>query len=269
MTSLTQSSEAEAQTQTKAESQPQRGAMARGWTGTLTIAKRELSALFFSPVAYLVLGVFAFIATGFFIRTFGSSAPAELRQQFSWLVWLLVFIAPAISMRLLSEELRSGTIELLMSAPLNDTQVVIGKWLGAMVFYLALMLPLVVHAIVLETVANPDYGPIISGLLGLVLVGGLYIAIGLAVSAATDSQLIAYLITVLIAGLLTIGVYLIVDAAWVQPWMREALYYINVNQQYGDFAKGLIDTSHFVFFLSGIALFLFLAVMVLQSRRWR
>ena len=237
---------------------------------TLTIAKRELSSLFFSPVAYLVLGVFAFIATGFFVyATFGEGQPAELRAEFAMIVFVLAFIAPAISMRLVSEELRSGTIELLMSAPVNDTQVIIGKWLGAMVFYLALLTPLLIHLLALESVADPDYGPIISGLIGLVLVGALYLAIGVAVSAATDSQLVAYLLTVLIVGMLTIGVSLIVSADWASTWLVQALYYVNVNQQYADFAKGLIDTSHFVFFLSGTALALFVAVLILQSRRWR
>ena len=236
---------------------------------TLTIAKRELSALFFSPVAYIVLGVFAFIATGFFVWGFTSAAPAEMRQQFSWLVWVLILVAPGISMGLISEELRSGTIELLMSAPVNDTQIVLGKWIGATIFFLTLMIPLGVHAIALETVADPEYGPILSGILGLVLVGALYIAIGLSISAATHSQLIAYLVTLLIVGLLTIGVSLIVNADWVQPWMTDALYYVNVTRQYNDFAKGLIDTSHLVFFASGIALFLFIAVLVLQSKRWR
>lgn len=237
---------------------------------TLTIAKRELSALFFSPVAYLVLGVFAFIATGFFVyATLGEGMPAELRAEFSMIVFVLAFVAPAISMRLLSEELRSGTIELLMSAPVNDTQVILGKWLGAMVFYLALLAPLVVLAIVLETVADPDYGPIASGLLGLVLIGALYMAIGVAVSAATDSQLVAYLLTVLIIGMLTIGVSLIVSTDWAAPWLIDTLYYININQQYSDFAKGLIDTSHFVFFISTTALALFVAVLILQSKRWR
>ncbi len=144
-----------------------------------------------------------------------------------------------------------------------------GKWLGAMLFYLILMAPLVIEALALESVANPDLGPIATGLLGLVLVGGLYLAIGLAVSAATNSQLIAYLLTALIVGMLSIGTALIAGAGWPRPWMRTALYYVNINQLYGDFAKGVIDTGHLVFFASTIALFLFIAVLVLQSRRWR
>ena len=239
-------------------------------TRTLTIAQRELTALFFSPVAYLVLGVFAFIASGVFVLyIFAEGQPAELRHQFTWLVWLLVFLAPAISMRLVSEELRSGTIELLMSAPVNDAQVICGKWLGAMAFFLCLLVPLLVQAILLQTVANPDLGPVFTGLLGLVLVGGLYLAIGVAVSSVTESQLIAYLITVLVAGMLSIGVGLLSNAAWATGWMTDVLFYVNVHQQYEEFAKGRLDVGHLVFFTSGIALFLFIAVLALQSKRWR
>src|SRR5687767_12940273 len=105
---------------------------------TLTIARRELSSLFFSPVAYLVLGLFAFGASIIFIWNFGPSQPATLRPTFEALFWLMIFLVPAISMRTLADEFRSGTIETLMTAPISDAQVVIGKWLGAMGFFLAL-----------------------------------------------------------------------------------------------------------------------------------
>lgn len=236
---------------------------------TLTIARRELSSLFFSPVAYLVLAVFAFVTTGFFFQTFAPGSPAELRVQFQWIVWLLVFLVPAISMRLVSEEVRSGTLELLMTTPISDAQVVLGKWLGAIGFFLVLLVPVLVQIAALEFVADPDYGPIITGLVGLILVGGLFLAIGMAVSAMTDSQLVAFMITVLAAGFFTIGLYLLASADWAPAWLQQAMFYMNVHQQFDDFAKGLIDTSNFVYFISGIGLFLFFAVLILQSRRWR
>lgn len=236
---------------------------------TLIIAKRELQSLFYSPVAYVTLAVFSFIASWIFLATFGSGQPAELRLEFVWLVWLLVFIAPAISMRLLSEEYQTNTIELLMTAPVSDVQVVAGKWLGAMGFFLTLLVPILVHAAILEIVADPDYGPIVTGLVGTVLVGGLYIAIGTWISAATRNQLIAWLLTALFTGCLTIGLHMFARATWVPSWLREAMFYINVDTQFEDFAKGLIDIRNFVFFLSGILLMLFLAMLTLQSRRWR
>lgn len=236
---------------------------------TFIIARRELSSLFFSPVAYVALIVFSFIAGLLFLATFAPGEPASLRLELSWVVWLLVFIVPAISMRLVSEETAAGTIELLMTSPVSDVHVVVGKWLGALGFFLTLLIPLVVQVVILEIVADPDYGPIVTGLVGVVLVGGLYLAIGTTISAATRNQFIALLITILATGFLTIGLYMLARAAWVPPWLRETMFHINVDQQFDDFAKGLIDTSNFVFFLSSIALFLFLAVLTLQSRRWR
>ena len=237
---------------------------------TLTIAKRELSALFFSPIAYLVLGVFAFLAAMLLIMiNFASGYPAEIRDQLIWIVRLLMFVAPAISMRLVSEELKEGTVELLMTAPISDAQVIVGKWLGAICFFVVLMVPIFIHVFVLEIKADPEYGPIFTGLLGLLLVGGLYMAIGVFISATTDSQLIAYLITALITGFLTIGMYLLSIQDRLPDALKDALYYINVDQQFSGFAKGLIDIRNLLFFVSGIVLFLFLGIKVLESRRWR
>jgi ABC-2 type transport system permease protein len=236
---------------------------------TLTIAKRELTSLFYSPIAYVVLGVFALVSTLLFLMSFIPGQAATLRDEFGWLVWLMAFIVPAISMRLVSEELRSGTIEPLMTSPISDTQVIIGKWIGGLGFFLVMLSPLVVHVIVLEINADPDYGPIASGAVGLLFVGGLYMAIGVFVSSMTQNQIIAFLITVLITGFLTIGMHLLKRAEFLSDWMREAVFFLNVDEQYGSFSKGLIDLSNFTFFITGIALFLFLAVVTLQSKRWR
>ena len=162
----------------------------------LTIAKRELAGLFFSPIAYVVLGAFAIGASTFFLQGFEPGQPASMRSTFDAVVWLLVFLAPAISMRLISEELRSGTFERLMTSPVSDAQVVLGKWLGALVFFCVMLLPLVVHAIALELVGSPELGPIVTGMLGLVLVGALYLAIGVFASAWSQNQIIAFLVTV-------------------------------------------------------------------------
>jgi len=236
---------------------------------TLVIAKRELSALFYSPIAYLVLGVFALVSSLFFWGVLDPGAPASMGSEFSAVVWLLAFVVPALSMRLVAEEMRSGTIELLMTAPVDDGQVIVGKWLGGVVFLLALLVPLLIHVLLLEFSASPDYGPIFTGLLGLVLVGALYLAIGTFASTLTDSQVIAFVITVLITGVLSIGVYLLSQAAVVPGWLKSTFGYIGVNQQYSDFAMGLIDIRNFVYFISAIAVFLFAAVKLLESRRWR
>jgi len=236
---------------------------------TISIARRELSSFFFSPIAYVVLGLFSLGSTLIFINSFAPGDPAELRPTFDGIIWLLIFLVPAISMRLISEELRSGTIEPLMTSPISDTQVVIGKWLGAMGFYATLLIPLLILAAVLEFVSDPDYGPILTGLVGLLLVGGLYLAIGTFASATTQNQIIAFLVTVFIICLLTFLMFFLPRAEFLGPGMKDAMHYMNVNFQFEDFSKGLIDTSNIIYFLSGILLFLFFAVMMLQSRRWR
>lgn len=236
---------------------------------TLIIAKRELSALFYSPVAYLVLGIFAFVASLLFLATFSPGSPASLRIELGWIVWLMAFIVPAISMRLVSEEMSSGTVELLMTAPVDDAQLILGKWLGALAFFLILLIPLLIHVLVLELNGSPDYGPIFTGLLGVVLVGALYLAIGTFASTISNSQLIAFMLTVLITGFLTIGMYMIGSSTWLPANLKPVVFYLNVDQQFSDFGKGLIDIRNFVYFFSGIALFLFFAVKLLESRRWR
>ncbi len=236
---------------------------------TMAIAKRELTSLFYSPIAYVVLGLFALGTTLIFFASFGPGQPATLRPTLEGVVWLMIFLVPAISMRLVSEELRSGTIEPLLTSPLSDTQVVMGKWLGAMGFFMALLSPLCVLVFVLELTAAPDFGPILSGLLGLVLVGGLYLAIGTFASAATQNQIIAFIFTVFLICLFTIAMYFLSQASFIGAGLRQAMFYLNVNMQFEDFNKGLIDTSNFIYFVSGIALFLFLAVKLLESRRWR
>lgn len=236
---------------------------------TLTIAKRELTSLFFSPIGYVVLALFGLVASLLFLRTFGAGAPAEMREPFGWIVWLMVFLVPAISMRVVSEELRSGTIETLMTAPISDTQVVVGKWLGAVGFFCVLLVPVLVHVMILVFTSHPDYGPIVTGLLGLLLVGGLYLAIGTFASAATQNQIIAFLVTVFITGTLTIVLYNLAGARFMDPTLGRALFYLNVDQQFAEFAKGVIDTKSLIYFASGIALFLFFAVKLLESKRWR
>jgi ABC-2 type transport system permease protein len=236
---------------------------------TLTIARRELSSLFFSPVAYLVLGVFGFGATLIFLLSFGAGLPASMRTTYEGIIYLLILLAPAISMRLFAEEYRSGTIETLMTSPISDTQVVIGKWLGAMGFFVALLIPVGVLALVLASNSRPDWGPILTGALGLLLVGGLYLAIGAFASATTQNQIIAFIVSGLIILMLSMGMLFLARSTYLSPWWRDIVSYLWINNQADDFNKGIIDSSKVVYFVTGTAFFLFLSVKVLESRRWR
>ncbi|MEM8738005.1 MAG: ABC transporter permease [Planctomycetota bacterium] len=234
-----------------------------------TILRRELFGLFCSPIGYVVLALFALGSSMVFYVGFAPGNHATMRVTYSGVVWLLVFLAPAISMRLLSEEMARGTLEKLMTGPVTDLQIVLGKWLAALAFFVVLLLPLLAHVAVLELTADPDPGPIVTGWVGLLFVGALYLAIGTFASAATENQIIAFLLTVFIICGLTFLLYFLPDAGFFSPRVRSALYYANVNRQFEDFNKGLIDLRNFVYFASATAFFLFLAVKLLESRRWR
>ena len=237
-------------------------------SNTLSIARRELSSFFYSPIAYVVMCVFVLLAgLMFLLDVFAPGGPASMRRLFFWLVWILIAIAPAISMRLLAEELRSGTIETLMTSPVTDLQVVVGKWLGAVGFFAVLLAPTLFYVLLLAIWGDPDYGPIFTGYLGMLLVGGLYMAIGAFASVLTRNQIIAFLLTVFVILMVTVVPYFL--RGFLPGGWSEAMYYVNINEQYEDFSKGLIDTSNFVYFFSGIGLFLTLAIKALESRRWR
>ncbi len=237
--------------------------------GVLTIARRELAALFYSPIAYAVIGLFALGAALVFVAGFVPGQEATVRTVFDATVWLLVFLVPAVGMRLLSEEFARGTVERLMTLPVSESQVVAGKWL-ACVFFLAVMLAaLLVPVAVLEFVAEPDYGPVFTGLLGLLLVGAVYAAVAVFASATTQNQVVAFMVAVFINCGLTFVLFFLPRSDVVGPEAQAALHYANLNRQYADFAKGLIDVRHFVYFASGTLFFLYAAVKLLESRRWR
>ncbi len=238
---------------------------------TLVIAKRELSSFFFSPIAYVVMALFMLIAGLFFMTmTFIPSFPATLQATFVGIVWLMILIAPAISMRLLAEEFRSGTLEPLMTSPVTDIQVILGKWLGAMSFYAIVLATTLLFVLMLAIWGKPDYGSIFAGYLGLLLIGGLYLAIGTFASSLTRNQIIAFLITVFLVLMISFVPFIIprVIPAQYADYVT-AIAYINVNQQFEDFARGVIEIQKIVYFLSGIVLFLAFAVKTLESRRWR
>jgi len=226
-------------------------------------------ALFCSPIGYVVMGLFSVIITMVFFRFYQPQAPATLRPTLEFVVWALIFLAPAISMRSISEEYSNGTVELLLTSPISDAQVVMGKWLGALGFFAVLTFaPLMILLFLLMTTSNPEWGPIFTQLLGLLLVGGLYLAIGIAASAGTQNQIIAFLVTVTIVGMVTFGMMLL-TTVFDQAWIKQTLFYLWINNQFEEFNKGVIDTSSLVYFLSGISLFLFIAVKLVESRRWR
>lgn len=237
---------------------------------TLTIAKREFGSLFRTPVGWIVIALFLFLTGAVFV--FGALNPgqlATLRPVFGTTTLMLVLVAPAVSMRLISEELRTGTYELLASSPVTSLQIVLGKYLGALAFLIVMLLPTLIHAgaLALVSAPNPDPGPIAAGYLSLFLFGCLCLALGTLASTLTESQTLAFLGT-----MLTLVCWMLITNVapqHVPPAIGSKLAAASYSIRIDDFARGTIDTRHIVFFLSISAGLLVAATTALESRRWR
>ncbi len=234
-----------------------------------TIARRELSSYFFSPMAYVTMTLFLMAAAFLFWRDFEPGKPATLRTIFDWMVWLMVIVVPVISMGLLAQEWSSGTGETLMTAPVGEFEIVLGKFLGAMGFYAVLVAPTLLFVLLLRFYSHPDIFPIVSGYLGILLVGMLFLSIGLFCSSLTRSQVVAAVSSVAILFLITIVPWWASrEAASMSSFWRTVMEQ-GVYTRYADFSKGIIDVTHLVFFAVSTGAFLFFTTKSLEWRRWK
>ena len=252
----------------------------------LAIARRELHSYFASPIAYVIIGLFALLfgwffnaILGFFVRQgmqmgqFGMSGPAvmNINQQLIRPLFLnasvvILFVMPMITMRTYSEEKRSGTIELLLTSPISDFSIIVGKFLGALGLYSLMLGVTVLYMGILFWFGNPEFWPIVAGYLGLLLLGGCFISLGLFISSLTKNQIVA--------GLITFAAFLLL---WVINWLGDSagpttqaiVSYLSITEHFDDFARGVIDTKHVVFYLSFIVFGLFLTAKSVDSERWR
>ena len=253
---------------------------------TLAIAHKELRSYFASPIAYIVIGFFAllfgwfyvgildwFVRQGMGMGQFGMQGPQNLNLNQQMIRPLLLnmtvvflFLLPLITMRTYAEEKRSGTIELLLTSPLTDLQIVVGKFLGAMGLYAAMLAVTLIHFGLLFKFGNPDWKPLAVAYLGLLLFGGCFISVGLFISSLTRNQIVA--------GAATFGVFLLL---WVIDWIGQSLgptgesvtKYLSMTGHLDDFVKGVLDTKHLVYYLSFIAFGLFLTMRSVDAERWR
>ena len=188
-----------------------------------------------------------------------------IRPLFGNTAIILLFLLPMLTMRAYAEETRSGTMELLLTSPLSDVQIIMGKFLGAIALYGAMLALTLVHVGVLFWYGEPEWRPLLSGYLGLLLMGGYFISIGLAISSMTKNQIVA--------GVATFAVCLLF---WIINWIGDAsgtttqavLSYLSILEHFDDFAKGVIDTTHVTYYLSFIGLGLFLTAKSLDTQRW-
>ncbi len=243
---------------------------------TWAIVRRELIAYFSSPLAYVVMTAFL-LMQGYifslivsFLNNPQTPSMTPLRLFFGGTIffWLfLLFVVPVITMRLIAEERRSGTIEVLLTSPVSELQVVIGKFLAALSFYVALWLPTILYVVVLKRHSEIDLGPVAAGYLGVFLLGFLFLAVGTFASTLTDNQLIAAIIA-FAAMVLLFSIGLVEQLAGSSA-IKAALGQMNLWTQMDDFAKGIVDSRHVIYQLSTGLLFLFLAAKSLEVKKWR
>ena len=235
---------------------------------TLTIAKRELANYFKSPIAYIVLGVFLVLAMGMFFAFGGffDSGQAGMEGFFGNMPFLFLFFGPAIAMRLIAEERGSGTIELLLTMPVRDWEVVAGKFLAALGLLAVGLLLTTPAAYTVSKLGPMDWGPALSGYVGALCLGGLYLSIGLFASALTRNQVVAFLVGLLICVFLFLMTRL---SSELPSWLARIVEYMSPQFHFVSIQRGVIELRNIVYYASVTATMLVLTVLVLESRKWR
>ena len=252
----------------------------------LTIARRELNAYFVSPIAYILLAAFGTLFGFFFFSSVasfvvysasaamqrGGMGPMNINQiiiQHTFgnnLPLILLLLTPMVTMRLFAEEKRSGTMELLLTSPVRDYEIIVGKWLAAMLLYSAMLGLTGLNVLILFIYSTPDWRALLVGYLGLLLMGGTFLAIGGFISTLTKNQIVAVTVT--------FGVFLLLYVLdWVNFYSTSTLgkvcQYLSVSRHFQQFAKGVVELKDVVYYASAIGLGLFLSKRSLESLRWR
>jgi ABC-2 type transport system permease protein len=235
---------------------------------------RELGQYFNTPLGFIYIDVFVLV-TGFFffeLFKFFTNEQASLRGLFTLLPWVYLFFVPAVSMRLLAEDKKIGTVEVLMTLPLRDWEVVLAKYFAAFIFVtiaLLLTFPLV---IVVARSASPgvglDYGPIIGGYLGAILMGAAFLAVGIFFSSLTDNQIVAFILSVVaMAIFLLIGIPEV--AEYFPPALQRFVTNVSLVSHFYSIGRGVIDSRDMLYYLSIIFLFVVFTIRSVESRKWK
>lgn len=233
---------------------------------SLAIASKEVRTYYASPIAYVVTAVFLVITGYFFAFNVVNMQEATVRGFLFPGSFVLLLLSPVLTMRLLAEEQKMGTLELLLTAPVRDTEVVAGKYLASLFIFVVMLALTFYYPLVLFLFGDPDPGPIASGYLGLFLLGAAFIAAGLLASSLTSNQIVA---AVIAFGLLILLWVISGASGFLTGPPRAVVNYLALPAHFGDFTMGIIDTKHVIYYVSLTALFLFLAIRSLETRRWR
>ena len=232
------------------------------------IAKKELKAYFNSPLAYIFIDVFLVVSAWLFFQNYFVIGQADMRYFFSLIPWMFLFIIPAITMRIWAEEKKLGTIELLLTMPLKDHEVVIGKFLASLLFLaITLALSFMIPVVVLWS-GPADLGVIMASYIGALFLGGAFISLGVWLSAFTDNQIIAFILAIVASFLLfIIGQVFVLQS--VPSFLAGFLHFLGLGSHFESIARGVIDSRDILFYLSFIGFFLFLNVQQIANRRFK
>ncbi|MFH1132661.1 MAG: ABC transporter permease [Pseudomonadota bacterium] len=232
----------------------------------MSICRRELGTYFNSPVAYIVVTAFLLVSGYLFFSQVFYIGEASMRNFFGTAPLLFIFFAPAITMRLMAEEKRMGTLELLITMPVSDWEVVLGKFFAAIGLFAAAILLTLTYPLTIASMGDLDWGTVIGGYLGLLLLGSAYLAIGLMASSWTQNQVVAFIVSFII----TFALFLFGKLLPMMPdFLAPIIEYISLDAHFTNIAKGVIDTRDLIYYLTLIGICLFLSVQSLDSRRWR
>ena len=234
----------------------------------LAIFQKEFKSYFISPIAYIFIITFILFSSWLFFRTFFLIGQAHLRPLFGILPWLFLILAPAITMRAWAEEKKLGTMEILMTLPIKDHEVVLGKFFASFLFIITAVLLTFPLPLTVYILGEPDTGTIVGGYLGACLMGGAYLAIGLFISSLTKNQIVAFIISIIICfALLIIGEDFVLMST---PSMIAPIFtYLGLGAHFESISRGVIDSRDLIYYFSVIGFFLFLNTLVIESRKWK
>lgn len=233
-----------------------------------TLAKKELDSYFNSPLGYIVAGVFLIASGWIFMQGFFITGQASMRSFFSSMPVILLFILPAVTMSSWAEEKKSGTVEVLLTLPVRNLQVVLGKFFSAFIFIFILLVLTFPIPVTVFKLGQPDGGMIWAGYLGTIFLGAAYIAIGLWVSSVTKNQIIAFLM-----ALVVIFIFYIAGSSFVLDTMPGAVAAVGKNlslaTHFNSILRGVISIKDFVYYISVVAFFLFLNIQAVGEKKWK
>ncbi len=241
----------------------------------ISLLKKEINEFFSTITGYIVVLVFL-LAIGLFMWVFPGeynvldSGYASLDTLFTLAPWIFLFLVPAVTMRMIAEEKKSGTMELLMTRPISDLQIVISKYLAALVLVLIALIPTLIYFYSVYQLGNPvgnvDVAGTVGSYIGLFFLAAIYVSIGIFASSLTSNQIIAFIIAVLISFFFYMG-FDFLSGMWIFGGIDTFIVDLGINAHYKSMSRGVIDTRDIVYFLSVIVVFIFLTKTIIQNRK--